>query len=135
MSRRVFLFVETAHFHAGKDGNLSITINTDGSYSIYVADKKWLNSAPTFFNVGNKTYSVSDGGLKLTETSDFSRTDAIGRFTGKWFKYQSLDSERSNITVAIGIYLDYPVIGFQQVRSSSSCVAYLYGTALIIVTM
>ena len=95
--------------------DLSITIFTNGSYSINVNGKPWLNSAPTYFNANNRTYSAADGTLKLVETSATSGTDRVGAWQSTSFVYQISGVRSAKITAVIKVYRDLPVIIFQQV--------------------
>lgn len=99
---------------SGSD-DLSISIVTNGSYSIAVNGTTWLNSAPTFFNANNRTYSSADGTLKLVQTSASSGTDRVGDWQSTSFLYQIGGASPAKITAVIKVYRELPVIIFQQV--------------------
>ncbi|XP_052789947.1 uncharacterized protein LOC128224213 isoform X2 [Mya arenaria] len=97
-----------------------ISITTDGTYSINIHGKSWLNSAPTFFNANNKTYSAADKTLNLTSTSATSGTDKLGQWQSTSFDYVINDAGKTRFTAVIKTYPSLPVIIFQQVYTDGA---------------
>ncbi|XP_062593083.1 uncharacterized protein LOC134254572 [Saccostrea cucullata] len=81
---------------------LRISVVTDGTYSISVKDKIWLNSAPTYFMADGSMYmSGTNGNLSLLQSSARSGYDKIGEWQTTDFFYAA---GSSNITASIKTY-------------------------------
>ena len=101
-----------------------ISIATDGTYSIKIHGKTWLNNAPTFFNANNVTYSAANKTLNLTQASASSGTDKLGPYQTTSFAYRLMDAKMTRITAVIKTYPALPIVIFQQVIDVT-CVWYL----------
>lgn len=93
---------------------MTISISTDGTYSVGVNEDTWLFSAPTFFNADGKRYSAKHG-LDLWQTTANSGSDVLGQWQAINFFYSA---GQWNITASIKTYNkpDLPLVIFQQVR-------------------
>jgi hypothetical protein len=93
------------------------------------AGTTWLNNAPTYFNVNNKTHNSSDGTLKLVETSATSGTDKLGQWQSTMFLYQTTDAAAVKIVAVIKSYPRLPIIIFQQVSVCGCYTIITFGSA------
>jgi hypothetical protein len=87
---------------------------TDGTYSIKVNDKIWLQSAPTYFMADG--LMRINGNLSLIQSSGRSGYDKIGEWQTSDFFYTA---GSSNITASIRTYpyeIDNDFIVFSQVK-------------------
>ncbi|KAK6196067.1 hypothetical protein SNE40_001362 [Patella caerulea] len=74
------LFTGKLKFGDTADAEFQLQINKNGSYSILFNKVTWLTSAPTFFYVGGKKYSLADQSLKINQSVQLSGYDNLGRW-------------------------------------------------------
>ncbi|XP_048245597.1 uncharacterized protein LOC124128193 [Haliotis rufescens] len=91
----------------GDADSFTVTVNTNGSYSIAVQGNIWLKSAPTFVRVNEQIYSTADGSLKLLQTTGTSGTDFIGKWQSTNFLYQA---DTCRFLASIYVYTPDPSI-------------------------
>ena len=102
------------------DGDFTIDIERDGSYSLVVQNDTWLHSTPTFFRFDNDTFSTSNGTLQLRSLNLRNGTDAIGRYTQTTMSYVA-KRRLVEFEVSITAYQEVPLILFTQVPELCCC--------------
>jgi hypothetical protein len=98
-------------------GDISITINTNGSYEIHVNNKTWLQSTQKVFLKANGfLYTNSDKTLSLNATSASSGTDEVlGEWDRTTFDYTLYDDAKTLMQCSITTYDSQDLIRFTQV--------------------
>jgi len=95
-------FYAIAAFLRIVDAQLSVHLERDGSYHVFVNKQQWLSSSSTFFRANGTSYSTLDGSLKqLGEPTAISGKDTFGKWNGEMLLYDANDAK---VSVSVRMY-------------------------------
>ena len=81
-----------------------LKINNNGSYSVYINDKLWLQNGPTFFNGYGETWSTDSSKYPLVLSNvSYSSKPGLKKWHETQFTYH-LGNTTTSVEVAIRLY-------------------------------
>ena len=83
-------------------GHLSVNLESDGAYRVFVNKQRWLTNGPTFFRINGASCSTLNSSLKqIGEPKAISGKDTLGQWNGQTLLYTA---DEAKISVSVRAY-------------------------------